>query len=231
MLRSFDIPLSYIKEVKKSLSQVISFKGITKQAPFREMIDALVKDSGEQKKLKNFYANPDQIAEFEHLKFSLIEVIVFDSIITQSHWSVCINEKQEVFVYKPDALEIFMENPAFDEFISGSFIQVGFHDILNEFVAQKPKELVFSYAMVSLDEAEVLNAVREEDLKSVLVTFNNKSEIDLIKTTFETKIERADLLAKIIRSDGYQEITIKTQDGVVSHCLNTVSKKLQHNEK
>ena len=56
---------------------------------------------------------------------------------------------------------------------------------------------------------------------------DKKSQIELIETTCEEKADNAKRLSDLIMKNGYQDITVKTQNGKVILCKNTRKVKLK----
>ena len=81
--------------------------------------------------------------------------------------------------------------------------------------------------VISDQEANVLQAMREDDLDSVVVRYDKNHKMDLMEITKIEMPDREIRLLELLLKDGYQDITIKTQQGKVVHCKNTRKVKLK----
>ena len=84
-------------------------------------------------------------------------------------------------------------------------------------------------ALLTGEETIVLNTIRQDDLKSVIIKFDNDKKISLLEEVKEKKINKAAKLAELVMAKGYQDITIKTQDGNIVYCEN--KKKIMFQKK
>ena len=73
----------------------------------------------------------------------------------------------------------------------------------------------------------ILKAIRQDNLKSVIVRFDNKNKINLLEETKVERIDKASRLFEMIMTKGYQDITIKTQNGEIVYCENKQKIMLQ----
>jgi len=76
-------------------------------------------------------------------------------------------------------------------------------------------------------EANVLEALREDNLISVIVRFDKNNELDLMEVKKLHESEREARLMDMMLKDGYHDITVKTQDGKIVRCENTRKVKLK----
>ena len=113
--------------------------------------------------------------------------------------------------------------------MNSSYLSVSITDILIDFMLKNDTEtLCEEMAMITQSEKEVLDAVRQKGIKSINVKIDENHQIDLIELTKDEKgIKRDTMLTKLIMKEGYQEITIKTQDGKIVYCENTRKQKLK----
>jgi len=69
--------------------------------------------------------------------------------------------------------------------------------------------------------------MRENDLDSVVVRYDKENQMDLMEITKIEKPDREIRLLELLLKDGYQDITLKTQQGKLVHCKNTRKVKLK----
>ena len=72
-----------------------------------------------------------------------------------------------------------------------------------------------------------MEILREKNLTSVVIRFDDKDEIDLLEITNTPKVDKRSRLMELILMNGYQDITVKTQNGNIVSCKNTRKVKLK----
>jgi hypothetical protein len=82
-------------------------------------------------------------------------------------------------------------------------------------------------SLLTDEETLVLNTIRQDDLKSVIIQFDKHQKMSLLEEVKERKIDKGIRLAELILSKGYQDITIKTQDGEIVYCENKRKQLIQ----
>jgi hypothetical protein len=82
-------------------------------------------------------------------------------------------------------------------------------------------------SLLSEDEAKVLAALRGENLKSVTVRFDKKGHLDFLELVTDQKVDKGTRLLELILTNGYQDITVKTQKGQIIFCENKKKIKLK----
>ena len=73
----------------------------------------------------------------------------------------------------------------------------------------------------------VWEALRAEGVKSIHVRFDNNEEMNLLEVSYEQSVANQTRLLELMLTDGYQDITLKSQNGVIVHCQNTRKIKLK----
>jgi hypothetical protein len=75
-------------------------------------------------------------------------------------------------------------------------------------------------ALLTQEEVKILEVINQENIKSVTIRYGQNSKIELLEVTKVQKIDKRARLLDFIMTHGYQEITIKTQDGEIVYCEN-----------
>lgn len=111
---------------------------------------------------------------------------------------------------------------------SDSFVSISLTEVLSEVLLLSPVEILHGQLMLLSDrEANVLEAIREDDLSSVVIRYDKDNQMDLMEVKKVQKTEREARLMDLMLKDGYQDITVKTQHGKVVYCENTKKVKLK----
>ncbi len=184
----------------------------------RDEVEAFIKD----KKLMK------QVAQENPIEVWLLHLIVLDIIVLKSHYAILINTDGDIIPLKESFLDKYYDIAGFNEFMHGSYLSISVTEIIKDFIADNDLELVETrLALITNQEAEVIRTIREKDLISLKIRFDKNNQMDLMEITKEQKLKRESRFLDAILSKGYQEIIIKTEEGNIVRCTNTLKKKLQ----
>jgi hypothetical protein len=107
-------------------------------------------------------------------------------------------------------------------------VSISLTKILSDVLVLSDLDILHGNLMLLSDaEANVLQALREDDLSSVLIRYDKDNQMDLLEVKKLQKTEREARLMDLMLKDGYQDITVKTQHGKVVYCENTRKVKLK----
>jgi hypothetical protein len=122
-------------------------------------------------------------------------------------------------LYDKDDLSLLM---------SSSYVSISLTEILAEVLSVAPIEVLnLKLQVISDQEANILSALREDELVSVVIRFDNKHEMDLMEIKKNQTASTQMRLLELMLTKGYQDITVKTQHGKIVHCENTRKVKLK----
>ena len=113
-------------------------------------------------------------------------------------------------------------------FMGKSYLNVSLFDIIKDLIKFLGEdECSASHNILSKDEAEVLKHLRQDDVSRIEIIFDKvKGDIETIKVTKKSSVTNFSRIQDLILRNGYQDITIKTQNGIVAHCESTTKYKL-----
>ena len=151
------------------------------------------------------------------------------SLFLQTPISFFIDHNGKGIIFNPLMLSDGVYN---EEDISGlfskSFVSISLSEILSEVLVLSELDILNGQLMIISDEeANVLQALREDELSSVVIRFDKDNQMDLMEVKKLQKPEREARLMDMMLKDGYQDITVKTQHGKVVYCENTRKVKLK----
>jgi DNA-binding transcriptional MerR regulator len=216
LLRSFEIPLELINKLKSGLcDDSISAWEIFQDGKAHEVIETLAKAD------ENLLPDklPAEVIEaMKTLKISPLLMILTDAILFRNHWMILVNQMGDFTLLKLGALDEFLGNPQQLEFIKTSFVAISLTEVISESIKKIDVEILSrKISVLTIKEADILKRIRTGGLSSLKITFNKEDEIELVEETRKTKLDLAARFSDILWSKGYQTITAKTQDGVVTH--------------
>jgi len=218
-MRKFNISLEMIKRIKENLIQEIP---VSEALDNKEIIDLVIKLAKEDKRteIENVLKSGNVLENMKDQSINLFETLIMDIISFHNSFSIFISSK-DVVPIKHSSLEFLSSTSSFNNILTGSFISISMSEILRDFmlgehgIKQKQK-----LALLSDSEEQVLNTLREDNLKSVMVRYGTNQQIDILETVRVETVDKRARLMDFIMSNGYQDITIKTQNGEIVYCEN-----------
>jgi DNA-binding transcriptional MerR regulator len=219
-LREFNISIDRIKWIKENLIKCEEpVSDLTTRPDFSDIIMKLASEE-KREELKKLLKNKDFIDMLSKETMNLFEVMIMDIITFSNSYSVLIGST-EILPIKHSALESIADLQAFNSFLRGSFISISISEILRDYmigdVGAKQKNKL---ALLTQEEVKILEVINQENIKSVTIRYGQNSKIELLEVTKVQKIDKRARLLDFIMTHGYQEITIKTQDGEIVYCEN-----------
>jgi len=231
-LREFNMGLETVAAVKMILDSEITGEDLLENSEvnFNEMI-AQFAPSNQKMEVAGILTNPEIQNKIKKTKINILGLFIIDILLLGNYYSIIINQTGEIFPVKYSYLELISNIPEFQNLISGSFVSISITEILRDFILEKE---IFQtskrrLALLTDEETVVLNTIRQDNLRSVTIRFDNRKKMNLLEEIRETKIDKSTRLAELIIAKGYQDITIKTQNGDIVYCENK-KKTMIHNK-
>ena len=228
------------------LERIISFKNDMVETGENEMdeflnsqeaINKLVEQmgGGQAEKMKAFFSQAELVKKhlamlpFDLTKLNLLEGLILFCLIVKRPISFMIDDQGKIFVFSP----IFLERKEIDQtelqqLLCRSYVSISLTEVLAETMAMAPIEsLSEEIRVITAQEAKVLEALREKNLLSIKIRHDKNHEMDLLEVKTEQKMDKRARLLEMILMNGYQEITLKTENGNIVRCENTRKLKLK----
>jgi DNA-binding transcriptional MerR regulator len=225
-LREFNVSIEKIKWIKKNLIQNVS---VSEVLGFEEVVDVIMKLTSEnnREELIKLLNDKKVIDQLSTQSLNLFETIILELVTFQNSYSILISST-EIFPIKHSALESLSALKEFNDLLRGSFIAISVSEILRDYMIDdigiKKKN---SLKLLTEQEETVLQVLRQEDLKSVTIKYGEDKMIDLLETVTVIKLDKRARLVDFIMTHGYQDITIKTQNGKIVYCENKKKIRVQ----
>ncbi|MFT4526233.1 MAG: DNA-binding transcriptional MerR regulator [Polaribacter sp.] len=190
--------------------------------PKREEIKAFLKDPIQRKKVVS--SLPPGILEGGNL-----EGLVVFCLLLKTPLSFLIHHSGAGILFNPLMLnEGLYDKDDLSLLMSSSYVSISLTEILAEVLSVAPIEVLnLKLQVISDQEANILSALREDELVSVVIRFDNKHEMDLMEIKKNQTASTQMRLLELMLTKGYQDITVKTQHGKIVHCENTRKVKLK----
>ncbi len=228
-MRKFNLSLEMIKRVKENLIQEIP---VSEALEVNEVLDALMKLAKEDKRdeVRKVLQDQDMMTRFQSQTINLFELLIMDIVSFYNSFSIFICAEQVIPV-KYSSLEHIDSYTSFNSIFTSSFISISISEILRDFMLSdlgiKRKQKL---ALLTDEEEQVLKVLREDNLKSVTVKYGINQKIDLLEIAKIEKVDKRARLMDFIMTNGYQDITIKTQNGEIVYCENKRKKLITNIE-
>jgi hypothetical protein len=236
-MREYNFPLPVIKAFKDDLlgnSTSVYLDEITPSFLFDVMKDMEgIKENPEGFKkyletidLKTFLG---EVIPTEVINGNALELFILLSLFLQTPTSFFIDHSGKGIIFNPLMLnDGIYEKEDISRLFSKSFISISLSEVLSEVLVLSDIEILTGQLMIITDmEANIIEALREDELTSVVIRFDKDHQMDLMEIKKLQKTERESRLMELILKDGYQDITLKTQHGKVVYCENTRKVKLK----
>ncbi len=141
--------------------------------------------------------------------------------------SVYISPDNDVVILDELELESLMKVKPAVEILKGNYIRISLSDIIWKFTGTSILEIKKPHLELLNDtERQILEAIRDKGAREITIKYNSASEPEMIEITKVTKVELSARLLELLKRNQYQEITIKTQSGKITHYENTTKIKL-----
>lgn len=158
---------------------------------------------------------------------SAFDLIIMLCLVYQTPFTINLDRKGISSIFSP----LFYSVVDMEEYVrkmQHSHVTLSISEVLAEALSIAPMDKVYGkLQLVTEQEAAVLDALKQKNLKSVKVRFNDKEEMDLLEVTKEQKVDRRTRLLEVIMMDGYHDIELTTVKGSVVKCVNTRKVKLK----
>jgi hypothetical protein len=218
-LREFNVPIEKIKWIKENLVQDIPVPEFLAQ---EQVAEIMIKLASEDKRdaIMKLLKDKKIIDLLSSETMNLFETMIMDIISFKNSYSILIGPT-EFIPLKHSALESLSDLKEFNDLLRGSFISISVSEILRDYligeIEVKEKNKL---ALLTEEEEKVLEVLRQDNLKSVMIKYGHDKEIDLLEIVKVVKIDKRARLIDFIMTHGYQDITIKTQNGEIVYCEN-----------
>ena len=235
-MREYNFPLKAIQNFKNRLldDEVSSLDDVWDESV---VFDAILKleEGKNPERIKAYLQTPEAKENTKMFmpdavqQGNLLEAIIVMSLYLKTPISFFIDDEGHGILFNPIMLQDGLyDNKDIERLFSSSFVSISLTEVLAKVLSLSDIDFLYGQLMVISDqEANVLQAMREDDLDSVVVRYDKNNEMDLMEITKIEMPDREIRLLELLLKDGYQDITIKTQQGKVVHCKNTRKVKLK----
>jgi DNA-binding transcriptional MerR regulator len=224
-MRSLGIGLKTIQGLKEYLLEPkVDLSSLSPKVI--ELLTAELKKNG----LK--LTSEEYIATLLNEGLSVFQNVILATIIFRKSFHCLINKDSDFVFY--DAFrhyEFLNTQPEFEDFVSKPYFSVSFSEAIkvlcSDWLHIKPlKELTF----LSKNESKIIEMIRRKDVNSISIRYKD-GEPDLLEVEERNEISMEQRFLDVITKNGYQKISVSTQNGKIVNFENKIQMKLNKRTK
>lgn len=160
-----------------------------------------------------------EIFHDELLEIPLLLVLIVDWLTTQSSVSIIVGKNGHIVPFKERYVDLYYDDDEIRSLFTRSHISVSLSQILADILQHTHENVLYEkLAVISKEEMEVIDAIRQQGLTSVNIKLGHGNRVELIEKTEVIHPDPSKRLSEYLVKDGYEQISIQTQKGRIAHC-------------
>ncbi len=237
-LREYGFPLESIKEACILLMTPFDgselFKSLSKEEKekIKKRIEDIQLDNEDEKRklidsIKNEIDNIDQFPDI--FQTNLLSFLINEFLMYRNDVRILIDLKGNAVPFTDEFKTQKEFNMVMDEieFDKDSYLSISLSKFFKRFIMDKEQfHFVQDKNVLNENEAHILSLIREGKAKTITVKFKNQKPY-MLEITKEKKIQAETRLTEILLNRGYQDISIRTENGNISYSNITTKKILK----
>ncbi len=234
-MREYNFSLEFIRAFRNEVVAPVPIK-VDSVLKSPEMRQAMVNmfPPEHQEKVGLMFSQPEMVEKLlaaipQGMVSNHLDGHIVFALLVKRPISFLIDQNGRGTVFSPVIFEHSdVDHQPFFDMVARSHVSISLTEVLAEVLTIAPIEKVSGKLQFLTDsEALVFKALKEEDVLSVKVKFDDRGEMDLMEVTEGRAVDKGSRLMELILMNGYQNITIKTQKGAIVRCENTRKVKLK----
>lgn len=225
-MRSLGIGLNTIKTLKENLLEPKIDFSLLDEASFLNLFSEI-------KTKYDDSLTPEQLLiEFKENGPSLFKSTVLATIIFRKSIHCIVNKDGDYILYDSHRhQEILSKEKEFAEFISEPYFCISIPEAYRSLIAEwSPRPFLKEISLLSETELEILELIRRKDVHSITIKYKD-GEPDLLEVEERNKISIEQRFLDVIAKNGYQKISVSTQNGKIVNFENKIQMKLNKRTK
>ena len=226
-MRQFDISLDAIHNVKGFITDKVEVGEDNREVFEKTVLEMF--DSEKQQVVKSFMETKEFEEVLDKMNLSYLQIIVIDVIVLRNQYSLLINAQGDVVPFKHSEIEALMENEYWRRLFNNSHITLSFNELLEGLALEIGDEEATHMHIISETELEVLNAMKEDGVKSIEINMakDGRKRAERIVLKKEEAINDSKRIKEIFLRNKYEDITVKSENGVLVYCERKEKRKLK----
>lgn len=227
-MRDYNLRLELIRNIKNGFLQCVFDLDETDVKTQIKQLILNIDNKEDPQEIDNFLKSLDVNALLNKDQFTLLESIVVQLILSRKNFRLLLNIDGEFFIEDNDNPELNFGDEEYHRFIDKTHLNISLNETMSDLVSDIGVEQSTQRVnILSKEEALVLQLMKNGDIDYLEIKFNDRTKRpEMIEVSKIDTISEAIRLQELILKNGYQNITIKTQNGEIVHCKNTIKYKL-----
>jgi DNA-binding transcriptional MerR regulator len=220
-MRTYDIGLSIIKEIKEFLETPFPFAEFIQEAKNSEKFINKLPENIREEALEVFHGDIDWDEIHQQYNLNYLSLLLAETIVKRKHVAIMINSEGDLFPFSFEDFNELNKDEPFQNFLQSTFLSISLSQIIKEFIPAFDVNISYKLSILSKREAQVIGILHENEIESLTVYLDDNKSIKLIEVQEKyNKIDKEARLLDLVLKDGYQTIELKTQNGKIVHCKN-----------
>jgi DNA-binding transcriptional MerR regulator len=236
-LREFGFSLKKIKDVRMILLKSLDYSGYfrnmqqkEKDKILKKMNNIRIKDENSKKQfIEKIRIDLDTSAkQTEPVYTTIMNILINNFILYRDEIKLLIDVNGNVIPIMESEKndEIYEKLKSDIKFDTESYITISLMKYFRKFILDKSNfNFIRDNNILNENEAHILSLVREGKAKSITIRFNEQKPY-MLEVTKERKVHAEARLSEVLLNGGYQDISIKTENGNIAVTNITTKKKL-----
>jgi len=225
IMRSFGMSVKAIKEIKETLMTFEDWLLLLEEAGEMENLISVLPPE-EKQGFIDYVISLKNSNERVNEEASIFFLCILDFVISRSPIAFLVNTNNQVVIFKENEYDLYVGIEKFNEFFKGSYLKISLNEIIWRFLRSDGFEIKDKQLEILTEpEQKILKAVRDGGVNEITIRFENDVP-KMLEVTHRTNVEVSSRLLELIKAGSYMEINIKTQDGRIVCCENTIKQKL-----
>ncbi len=226
-LRALKVPLENIAKLKENVFLQIPLFTEAKQEEIIDTIFLFPDNKLSKEEIRNKLREDNTAKELKNMKFSLLHLFIMDAVLLKNHFSLILTIDGASMPYKESYAEYINTIPEARKILLGSYVSISLTEIISEFISEHEINVSENeLKIISKDEAILLKYLREGNMKSIKIRFDENGKIKMLELEKEEPVKNAKNVLDFILNNGYHDISITTVQGDIIKCVNTQKIKL-----
>jgi DNA-binding transcriptional MerR regulator len=226
-LRQFDISLDAINNIKEILISKPEINEHNKEAI--ENILIALRSEDERDTVRLLMQSKEFTQMMEKIELNLLQVVVMDALILRNQFSFIVNAEGELMPFKMNEIEFLMEQEEWRKLFCNSHVTISVNELLEGLVEELGEEEASNVRILSDCEVQVLNAMREDGVKTVEINISQDGsrKAEKILLTKQEDIDDSKRLSELMLRNKYEDITVKGENGKIVYCERKEKRKIK----
>jgi len=236
-LREFGFSLKKIKDVRMILLKSLDYSGYfrnmqqkEKDKILKKLNDIRIKDENSKKQfIEAMRIDLDASAkQTEPVYTTIMNILINNFILYRDEIKLLIDVNGNVLPIMESEKndEIYEKLKSDIKFDTESYITISLMKYFRKFILDKSNfNFIRNNNILNENEAHILSLVREGKAKSITIRFKEQKPY-MLEVTKERKVHAEARLSEVLLNGGYQDISMKTENGNIVVSNITTKKKL-----